>query len=246
MCSCFDLPTHTSKNLTYALFPVMPALFLLLKRRASFYIRAQSHDLACVQEAFLFNMCQLFPHKESWTYQLLQLFCAIDVDIPDVATFPRHLTEFSEAMADIESVCFHCVSFCEDKTLSFFCNMPDAAHAASFRKFLTTCKAPKQNFLLLFLSSGLRWRFFTTRSPGNQCPHCGEGFWSWEHFLSCAFQPVCTSVPAFVAMIALGVWDEIPCRCFTFASQTALFFEGGGISYVEQTWLTMMTPQVFL
>jgi hypothetical protein len=170
VCSCFDLPTHTSKNLTYALIPVMPALFLLLKRRASFYVRAQSHDLACVQEAFLFDMCQLFPHKESWTYQLLQLFRAIDVDIPDFATFPRHLTEFSDAMTDIESICFHCVSFCEDKTLSFFCNMPDVAHAASFRKFLTTCKAPKQIFFFIIFVLGFEMALFYHSQPWQPVP----------------------------------------------------------------------------
>jgi hypothetical protein len=209
LCSCFDLPSSTSKNLTYALFPVMPALFLLLKRRASFYARAQVHDLACVREAFLFDMCQLYPHKESWTFQLLQIFRAIDVDISDVATFPRHLTDFNETMTDVETICFLCVSFSEDKTLSFFRHMPDVESASSFRSYLTRCKASKQNFLLLFLTSGLRWRFFTTPGRGSACPHCKTHFWSWEHFLSCPLQPVSVSVPVFISLIVLGSWDEI-------------------------------------
>jgi hypothetical protein len=167
------------------------------------------HDLACVREAFLFDLCQLYPHKSSWTFQLIQLFRAIDVKITDVAAFPRHLSEFEAAMGDVKLICFHIITHSEDKTLSFFRIMPDIGTAASFRSFLSTCKAKEQNLLLLFLTSGLRWRFFQCSSRGSCCPLCQAQFWSWEHFLSRPMQPVRTSVPEFVAMVNLKCWHEL-------------------------------------
>jgi hypothetical protein len=210
VCTCFDLPSNTSTKLAYALFPVLPAMFLLLKRRASFYQRACDHDLPCVREAFLFDMCHLFPHRTSWTQQLLEMFSIIGVDIrSDIASFPRHLSEFSETMADAEAVCFNFILFSEEKTLSFFRYMPDVSGAASFRAFLSTRNMQCQNFILLFVTSGLRWRFFVESNRGTCCPHCANRFWSWEHFLSCPGFPVRMSVPEFVAMIVLNAWDEI-------------------------------------
>jgi hypothetical protein len=210
VCTCFDLPTHTASKLTYALFPVLPEMFTLLKRRASFYQRAIEHDLPCVREAFLFDMSHLFPHRTSWTQQLLEMFLVIGVDLrSDIASFPRHLREFSDTMTDAELVCFNFIQFSEEKTFSFFRLMPEVSCATSFRSFLSTRNARCQNFFLLFITSGLRWRFFLDPQRGQACPHCGNCFWSWEHFLSCPMFPVRVSVPEFTAMIVLNVWDEI-------------------------------------
>ncbi len=210
VCTCFSLPTCTAKNLTYALFPVLPPLYLLLRRRAAFYKRAQVHDLACVREAFLFDMCQLYPHSSSWTLQLIHMFQAIDIDLGnDISRFPSQLEEFVDAIANVELVCFFCIKFSEEKTLSFFRAMPDVETASSFRNFLSKCTVAEQNFLLLFLTSGLRWRIFVEASQGSRCPMCSHHFWSWEHFLSCPLFPVRLSVPEFTAMTVLKAWDEI-------------------------------------
>lgn len=210
VCTCFNLPTSTSRNLTYALFPVLPAMYMLIKRRAVFYKRALNHDLSCVQEAFLFDMCQLYPHHLSWTLQLTQMFQAIGVDFThDIASYPRHLDLFHETMTDPDLVSFIFIQNSDDKTLSFFRLMPDARVSASFRAFLSRRQAACQCFLLLFLTSGLRWRFFKETRRGSSCPKCGTRFWSWEHFLSCPCFPVRVSVPEFVAMVVLGAWDEI-------------------------------------
>jgi hypothetical protein len=210
MCTTFSLPFCTAKNLVHVLFPVMPSVFLLLKRRASFYERALTHDLECVREAFLFDMCQLFPHHLSWTFQLLQLFQSIGVDFGNnIASFPRHLREFSETMTDPELICFHCVRLTDEKTLSFFRSFPDVETAVSFRDFLSARTVADQDFLLLFLSSGLRWRFFSTPGRGSSCPCCRCTFWSWEHFLSCPCVPVRTSVPELIAMASLSAWLEV-------------------------------------
>lgn len=139
----------------------------------------------------------------SWITQLIQLFRPIDVSISDVSTFPRHLSEFEAAMGDVEQICFHTISFSENKTPSLFRAMPDQTTAASFRLFLSCCKPREQNFLLLFLTSGLRWRSFQLSSRGPCCPIYQCGFWSWEHFSSCPLQPVRTSVPEFVAMVSV-------------------------------------------
>jgi hypothetical protein len=162
VCTCFNLPSHTAKTLTYALlFPVLPPLFLLLCRRATFYKRAQEHDLDCVREAFLFDMCQLYPHASSRTFQLLQMLQSIDVELGnDISRFPRQLEEITETTADVEMVCFQVIRFSEEKTLSFFCAMQDFDSSRSFCSFLTLQQVEVQNFVILFLNSGLRWRFF--------------------------------------------------------------------------------------
>jgi hypothetical protein len=71
------------------------------------YKRAQEHDLACVREAFLFDMCHLYPHASSWTFQLIQMFQSIDIDLgSDVSRFPQQLEEFAETTVDVELACF--------------------------------------------------------------------------------------------------------------------------------------------
>jgi hypothetical protein len=210
LCSCFELPTSTATALTYALLPVMPPLFMMLKRRATFYRRALVHDLSCVREAFLFDMCHLYPHKSSWTFQLVQMLKSIDVDIlHDISSFPRHLEEFDDVMKDVNLICFHRIRFSEEQTLSFFRSMPDVSVAVSFRLFLSSCSIKEQNFFILFFSSGLRWRFFCESRRGSCCPFCRDSFWSWEHFLSCQLQPVRVSVPEITAMTVLCAWREI-------------------------------------
>jgi hypothetical protein len=120
-CTCFNLPSKSAWNLTYALFPVMPALYMLLKRRASFYKRAQNHDLACVREAFLFDMYHLYPNKLSWCFQLEQMLKTIGVDMcGDIASFPGHLAEFDETMVDAERVCFFVYSAFRQEDAIFF------------------------------------------------------------------------------------------------------------------------------
>ncbi len=210
MCTLFNLPRCTAKNLVHVIFPVMPAVYVLLKRRAAFYERALAHDIECVREAFLFDMCQLYPVEVSWTAQLVQNFQAIGVDVQnDIASFPRHLREFDEVMTDAEVICFQWVRFTDEKTLSFFRVFPDVSTAVSFRRFLSTLRPTEQEFLLLFLSSGLRWRFLVSSSRGRACPCCGHTFWSWEHFLSCPFVPVCSSVAELTALGVLSSWNEV-------------------------------------
>jgi hypothetical protein len=146
----------------------------------------------------------------SWTYQVVQMFAQIGVDLQgDVASFPRHLADFEQNMSDPETVCFYLMKLTEEKTLSFFREMPDADCLASFRLFLSLRSTHEQNFFLLFFTSGLRWRFFTTSARGVHCPLCCSRFWSWEHFISCSLCPSRVSVPELVAMITLGRWLEI-------------------------------------
>jgi hypothetical protein len=56
---------------------------------------------------------------------LLQMFRQIGVDVQnDIASFPRHLTEFHRVTADPEAVCFQLVRLSDEKTLSFFSFLP--------------------------------------------------------------------------------------------------------------------------
>jgi hypothetical protein len=210
MCTLFNLPRCTAKNLVCVVFPAMPSVYVLLKRRASFYERALAHDIECVREAFLFDMCQFYPDNASWTAQLVQIFDAIGVDLRnDISSFPRHLRDFNEIMTDPEVICFHCVRYSDEKTLSFFRAFPDVLTATSFRTYLSSLRPAEQELLLLFLSSGLRWRFFISSSRGSSCPCCGTSFWSWEHFLSCPQVPVHSCVAELIALGVLSSWHEV-------------------------------------
>jgi hypothetical protein len=135
---------------------------------------------------------------------------AIDIDLGnDISRFPRQLDEIVETLTDVEMVCFQVVKFSEEKTLSFFRAMADVDSARPFSSFLSSRSAEEQNFVIIFLTSGLRWRFFIHGARGTLCPLCSEHFCLWEHFLSCPMCPVGVSVLEFIAMVTLNVWDEI-------------------------------------
>jgi hypothetical protein len=181
-----NVPIGTARNLVYVVFSVLPPLFLMTKRRLAFYKRAQTHDLRCVQEAFLFDMTHLFPHDSSWTAQLYAILSELGLTVDTQRmNFVELCEKVIEATVDVDDLCFRHIRASEEKTLSFFRIFPNAATARDFRNFLSTRSAAAQNFLLLFLSSGLRWRFFRVSSRGRCCPLCRYSFWPWEHFLQC-------------------------------------------------------------
>jgi hypothetical protein len=161
-------------------------VFLLAKRRLAFYKRAQVHDLDCVKEAFLFDMSYLFPHHTSWTAQTQVILeeLGLNLDVRQM-NFEALLETVSATTHDVEKLCFRHILYSEDNTLTFFRIFPDVNTARDFRTFLSGLSRPLQEFLLLFLSSGLRWRFFTCAGRGQKCPLCACSFWSWEHFLQC-------------------------------------------------------------
>jgi hypothetical protein len=147
LCTLFNLPCCTAKNLVYAILPAMPSVYLMLKRRAAFYARAQIHDLECVREAFLFDMCQLYPNPISWTFQLAQIFHAIGVDASsDISCFPRHLREFDETMTDPELICFHCVRLTDEKNLIFFSIVPRCDDGCLLSRFFIFSESSRAGF----------------------------------------------------------------------------------------------------
>jgi hypothetical protein len=187
MCGIFQLPCSTATNLVYVLFPVVPAVFLLAKRRFAFYQRAQTHDLDCVKEAFLFDMTHLYPHQSSWTQQAVVILKELNIPFDaQRMNFIAGLETASRATNDVELLCFRHISCSTEATLSFFRIFPDPATARDFRTFLSAQGPEVQSLLVLFLSSGLRWRFFHDAARGRCCPLCSCSFWSWEHFLQCA------------------------------------------------------------
>jgi hypothetical protein len=187
VCEFFNLPRCTSRNMVYVLFPVIPPVFLLAKRRLAFYKRAQTHDLNCVKEAFLFDLSFLYPHHASWTAQTKVILEELGLNLDERRmNFEALLESVVATTSDIEKLCFRHVLYSEDSTMTFFRIFPDVDTARDFRNFLSGLSRPLQDFLLLFLSSGLRWRFFTCAERGQRCPLCPCSFWSWEHFLQCS------------------------------------------------------------
>jgi hypothetical protein len=158
----------------------------MAKRRFAFFSRAQNHDLKCVKESFLFDLTHLYPHQDSWTAQTVAILRTLGVHV-DERRLNIHdcLEKVTAATRDVELLCFRHVKTADDKTLSFFRIFPDPATARDFRTFLSSLEADVQDLLVIFLSSGMRWRFFSTASRGVCCPLCSFSFWSWEHFLQC-------------------------------------------------------------
>ncbi len=228
LCESFDLPSCTAKNLVYVVFPVIPAVFLLAKRRHAFFTRAQEHDLDQVKEAFLFDMTQLYPNHCSWSAQTVVILSELGVtvnirtmnllDCPTCAIVPTE---------DVELLCFRNICASDNKTLSFFKSFPDVDVAKDFHLFLSRQPVVMQNFLLLFLSSGLRWRFFAAASQGAKCPLCYASFWSSEHFFTCSKLPRPQNrQPDFSLLIAARAWSEIARICCTCVSVWAHRFHG--------------------
>jgi hypothetical protein len=212
-CVTFDLPTCTSRVLTYVLFPSVPPVFLLAKRRLAFYKRAQDHDLDCVKECFLFDMTFLYPHDSSWVAQTRVILEELDVTFDDRRmNFVECLEKVTSATRDVEGLCFRHVRESEDKTLSFFRIFPNPATARDFRSFLSTLPFPAQDLLILFLSSGLRWRYFQDSSRGTACPLCSCHFWSWEHFLQCRLTQLRSTLYLETQNAAFhGDWSGLVC-----------------------------------
>jgi hypothetical protein len=127
MCKTFNLPSCMAQNLVYVVFPVVPSVFLLVKRRLAFYKRAQDHDLHCVMEAFLFDMTFLHPHQSSWTAQLSIILKELGLTMDERRmNFVELCEKAVRATADVEDLCFRHVRASGDKTLSFFRIFPDA------------------------------------------------------------------------------------------------------------------------
>ncbi len=208
MCSTFQLPKSTARNLVYVLFPVMPSLFLLLKRRWSFYSRAQSHDVAAVRDAFSFDATRLYPHSGSWAFQTMQMLRELGLYVT-VNDHVRLLERVCLNLNDVDQICFDHVSTTSEKTLSFFRLFRDVDTARSFRAFLSSQAEYTQNFMLLFFTSGLRWRFFSRSGRGCHCSACAAHFWSWEHFLSCPVVIGATLVPRLRVFVTSAAWDDI-------------------------------------
>jgi hypothetical protein len=210
VCTTFQLPKSTARNLIYVLFPVMPALFLLLRRRWSFYARARTHDVDAVRDAFLFDEVRLFPHSSSWSFQTAQMLRELGLSV-DVRRreHVQYLERVFEDTEDVEQVCFDHVSTSTEKTLSYFRLFQNVDDARSFRLFLSTQTEGSQNFFVLFLTSGLRWRFFKQSSRGTACPCCREPFWSWSHFLSCVAIVGPSRVPHLRRLTARQAWADV-------------------------------------
>jgi hypothetical protein len=224
MSTVFQLPSKTARNLVYVLFPVRPSLFLMLHRRWKFYTRAQSHDLKEVRDAFLFDQTKLYPNKLSWSFETVQLLKELGVNADHGRlNFTARLEEVCLNLSDVEDVCFIHVQKSHEKTLSFFRTFPSVDVARSFRFFLSGQTQRTQTFLLLFLTCGLRWRFFSNSRRGCECPCCGALYWSWEHFLSCR---VVTQdrTRTFLLFAAREQWTEVLHETRTIVSRWCSFF----------------------
>jgi hypothetical protein len=171
---------------------------------------AQSHDIVAVRDAFLFDSTRLYPDTASWAFQTMQMLRELGLFVT-VSNHVDLLERVNSNLTDVDQVCFDHVATSSEKTLSFFRLFRDVDMARSFRAFLSSQSEETQNFLLLFFTSGFRWRFFTRSNRGSCCPACRARFWSWEHFFSCSRVTGVTLVPRIRHMVDMAAWGDI-CR----------------------------------
>jgi hypothetical protein len=227
MCSAFQLPTSTARNLLYVLFPVLPSVFTLLRRRWSFYARVQTHDIDAVWDAFTFDKIRLFPHTSSWAFQTAQILRELGLSV-DVRRRDhiRYLEQVFVDTHDVEVICFGHVFTSTEKKLSFFRLFRDVDAARSFCLFLSSQVEGSQNLFLLFFTSGMRWRFFVQSSRGRLCPCFSAHFWSWEHFLSCRSIVVRMQTPLLLDLVARQAWSDVSQLAVDAIKDWPHFFQG--------------------
>lgn len=178
-------------------------------------------------------MSFLYPHQSSWTRQTAIILEELNISFDERRmNFVEGLDKAARATVDVELLCFRHVMCSTEATLSFFRIFPDPATARDFRTFLSSQAPEAQVLLILFLSSGLRWRFFRDSSKGHRCPLCSWSFWSWEHFLQCPAVPLRLTLflefssAAFHGDwlgLAAGIKDVLLSWCSALAGQSLLF-----------------------
>jgi hypothetical protein len=180
----FNLPSATATNLSIVLFDLWPANYEAISRRLSFARKMIVHDLTFVQEAFLFDRTTMMRAKGGWHYETFLLFQSMftgekiaDFSIDRVA---NRLAPISRSKTRF---LFFLLQATDEATLAPFRLFANADVLTSFRELVGSLSKDSADLLLLFLSSGHRFRFFDRSTL--KCPLCSCSSWLTNHLFSC-------------------------------------------------------------
>jgi hypothetical protein len=209
----FNLPSSTATNLTIVLFDLWPANFEALSRRVSFAKKMQNHDLEFVRDTFVFDR-SLMRTKEGWHYQSFLIFQSM-FNSEKIADFnmdrvSSKLSPFSRSVRT--RFLFHLLRVTDEATLAPFRLFESVEVLESFRELLGSISKSSADTLLLFCSSGHRFRFFEYSAL--KCPLCSCSSWLFNHLFTCRVtEPLLVrngvSWEDFETNMGKGKWKEV-------------------------------------
>jgi hypothetical protein len=180
----FNLPSPTSNSISLVLLDLWPASYEAMSRRVSFARKMRDHDLEFVQNAFLFDRTVLMRSQTGWHHDSFVIFRSM-FKSERLANFDfdRVTSRFAPIARSRLAFLFCLLQATDEVTMAPFRLFRTPDVLSSFREFLGTISRPSAELVLLFCSSGLRFRFFDRTTL--KCPLCSNSSWLTGHLFSC-------------------------------------------------------------
>jgi hypothetical protein len=208
----FDLPRSTANVISQVIFDLWPAAFEALLRRLTFLRSMMNHDLAATRDSFAFDRLILFREHQGWHYECFLIYRSLFLHTT------IHNFDFEAVMCRLEALTrskddflFILLKESEETTIGPFRCFASACVLASFREMLSRVSRQTASMVLIFCSSGLRFRFFS--HPAILCPVCRRP-WLTEHLFKCdaveqllAWNAI--SYESFCLAMRNGAWGQV-------------------------------------
>jgi hypothetical protein len=179
----FDLPRSTANAISQVVLGLWPAAFEALLRRLSLYRAMLNHELPAIRDSLSFDRVTLFREHQGWYYECFiiykSLFTRAEIHVFD---FESVMTRLESVTRSREEFLFVLLKETEETTLEPFRCFDSPTVLASFRQLLSQVSHQTASMILIFCSSGLRFRFFAHTSI--LCPACRRP-WLTEHLFRC-------------------------------------------------------------
>ncbi len=208
----FDLPRSTANVISQVIFDLWPAAFEALLRRITFLRSMLNHDLPAIRDSFAYDRLTLFRERQGWHHECFLIYRSLFLN----ATI--HDFDFESVMGRLKPLTrskndflFILLKQSEESTMAPFRCFVSAEVLASFREMLGQVSRPTASMILVFCSSGLRFRFFS--HPTILCPACRRP-WLTEHLFKCnaveqllAWNAI--TYEAFCSFMGNGAWGQV-------------------------------------
>jgi hypothetical protein len=208
----YDLPSSTANALSLVIFDLWPVGYECLRRRQTFLTSVENHEMLFVRDAMLFDKTILFRERKGWHFEAFQIFVRLFPGSP-IQTFDLSLTMNSlERISNSrDTFLYLMVQATDEATLAPFRLFSSSEVLCSFRDLLGDLSPNSSKFLLLFLTSGHRFRFFARSRLS--CPHCSQS-WLTSHFFTCRvmsplLQPAEITLNNFETYLRGGLWGKL-------------------------------------
>ncbi len=180
----FDLPRSTANAISQVIFDLWPVAFEMLLRRLTFLRSMTNHDLTAIRDSFIFDRQILFREHQGWHFECFLIYRSLFLNAA------VHDFDFESVMHRLETLTrskddflFALLKESEETTLGPFRCFASARVLSSFREMLGRVSRRTASMILIFCSSGLRFRFFSHTAI--LCPACRRP-WLTEHLFTCS------------------------------------------------------------